>query len=209
MELQSTKDKLLERVTGDNAVFLKRYELLRNGVIELQRVNPTKREIPYLDLLNYMMQNGKIQNNKIQLGVGMRNLTGTALLADIVRKNLLGGGTNKWLRNINIAKRKFFTEMLDALQDFKSATKMSEEGYFIDPPLVLRLLEKVSLDSISYLRGKQVSVIQTVLINSQSKEQIAIMNKIEDLEKKIDLILKFANTPTNRELKLQDFVLNY
>ncbi len=99
--------------------------------------------------------------------------------------------------------------MLDALQDFKSATKMSEEGYFIDPPLVLRLLEKVSLDSISYLRGKQVSVIQTVLINSQSKEQIAIMNKIEDLEKKIDLILKFANTPTNRELKLQDFVLNY
>jgi hypothetical protein len=60
MELQSTKDKLLERVTGDNKVFVKRYELLRNGVLQLQKVNPAKKEIPYLDLLNYMMQNGKI-----------------------------------------------------------------------------------------------------------------------------------------------------
>ncbi len=34
MELQSTKDKLLERVTGDNKVFIKRYELLRKGVQE-------------------------------------------------------------------------------------------------------------------------------------------------------------------------------
>ena len=96
--------------------------------------------------------------------------------------------SNRWLKSVTDAKKKFYTEILDSFQNFKSIS-MRKDDAFIDGVMVLELLDKIDLSNIVYLRARQIFVIQMVLINNQSKEQISIMNKVEDIEKKLDLVL--------------------
>jgi hypothetical protein len=210
--IHSPQDKILNKVSDDNVIYIHRYECLRSGIVDILKDNPDRKNIPYLELLNYLMNGGKI-GGKSEGGnrpstLKKENRSAKSRLVELIKKHTKKGGSSKWLKSVYAAKKKFFIEILDGFQNFKSMNMKTEDA-FIEGEIVLSLLDTIDHLNIAYLRGRQIFVIQTVLLNSQSKDQISIINKIEELEKKVDLILKYANTPVNKELKLQENILNY
>jgi len=209
--IHSPQDKILNKVSDDNVIYIHRYECLKNGIIDILKDNPDRKNIPYLELLNYLMNGGKI-GGKSEGGrlstIKKERKSAKSKLVELIKKHTKKGGSSKWLKSVYAAKKKFFIEILDGFQNFKSINMKTEDA-FIEGEIVLSLLENIDQSNIAYLRGKQIFVIQTVLLNSQNKDQISIINKIEELEKKVDLILKYANTPATKEFKLPENILNY
>lgn len=66
--------------------------------------------------------------------------------------------SNRWLKSVTDAKKRFYTEILDSFQNFKSIN-MKKEDAFIDGIMVMELLQTIDGTNIVYLRAKQIFVI--------------------------------------------------
>jgi len=206
--IHDAQEKILSKVTDDNVIYMNRYELVKNTVQHIIKENPDRKVIPFLELLNYLMRQGKITASPGTI-IKREKKSALARLAELVRKHTSKKkGQNKWLKNIAAAKRKLFMEILEGFQNYKSYN-MKLEDSFLDAELILSLLQSIDINNIIYHRARQIFAVQMVLINAQSKDQISIMNKMEDLEKKIELLMKYVSTPASRDMKLQETIHNY
>ena len=185
------QEKLLLRVTDDDVIYLQRYESLRAGLLTIMKENPDIKNIQYLELLNFLMNGGKIKTSEVPRSVLIKKETGNnkQRLVELIRKHAKRLGGSKWLKSIYDAKKKFYRELLDGFLSYKTRS-MKIEDATIDPKVVLEMLAEVSEENIVYVRARQIFAIQLVLLNTQSKEQISTMNKIEELEKKIDNLFR-------------------
>jgi len=184
------QEKLLLRVTDDDVIYLQRYESLRAGLMTIMKENPDIKSIQYFELLNFLMNGGKIKTSDVPRSTLIRKETGNKQrLVELIRKHAKRLGGSKWLKSIYDAKKKFYRELLDGFLSYKTRS-MKIEDATIDPKVALDILQDVSEENIVYVRARQIFAIQLVLLNTQSKEQISTMNKIEELDKKIDKLFK-------------------
>ena len=196
------REKLLLRVTDDDVIYLQRYESLRAGFNNIMKENPEIQTISYLELLNYLMNGWKVTNTEIPKSVLIKKETTKQRLPDLIRKHQKRLGGSKWLKSIYEAKKKFYKELLDGFLNYKTRS-MRVEDSTIDPRVALDILQEVNEENIVYLRARQIFAIQFVLLNTQSKENISTMNKIDELDKKIDKLFKiyFAQYGTPQDFK--------
>jgi len=183
------REKLLLRVTDDDVIYFQRYESLKEGFVNIMKENPEIQQIFYFELLNYLMNGWKVTNNDIPKSVLIKKETVKPKLADLIRKHQKRLGGSKWLKSIYDAKKRFYKELLDGFLNYKTRS-MRPEDSTIDPKVALDILEQVTEENIVYLRARQIFAIQFVLLNTQSKENISTMNKIDELDKKIDKLFK-------------------
>jgi len=199
-EVSMPQNKILLRSTDDNVIYIHRYGSLKEAVLEFTRKFPEQEGIPYMAILEYLMSGGK--EVKVERTISLRKTRkAREILAELVKEHLRRTSGSKWLKNIHAAKKKLFKEILDGFLNYK-AMNMRPEDATIDPKLVLDLLVTIDDETVNYLRGKHVSTIQMVLLNAQSKEQISIMNKIEDLDKKVELLSKMWSSHLPKMVKL-------
>ena len=177
------------RVTDDDVIYLQRYESLKEGFTNIMKENPEIQTISYLELLNYLMNGWKVSNHDIPKSVLIKKETVKQRLPDLIRKHQKRLGGSKWLKSIYDAKKKFYKELLDGFLNYKSRS-MKIEDSTIDPKVALDILQEVSEENIVYLRARHIFAIQLVLLNTQSKENISTMNKIDELDKKIDKLFR-------------------
>ena len=197
------REALLLRVTDDNVIYMQRYESLRAGLKNIKKENPDLETIPYLELLNYLMDGWKVSTPDVPRSFLIMNAPSPKQkLADLVRKHAKRLGGSKWLKSIYDAKKKFYKELIDGFLNFKTRT-MKIEDATIDLKVALDMIQQVDDDNIVYLRARQIFSIQYVLLNTQSKEQISTMNKIEELEQKIDQLFRtfFTHFGENKDMK--------
>jgi len=196
------REKLLLRVTDDDVIYIQRYESLREGFNNIMKENPEIQIISYLELLNYLMNGWKVTNSEIPKSVLIKKETTKQRLPDLIRKHQKRLGGSKWLKSIYDAKKRFYKELLDGFLNYKTRS-MKIEDSTIDPRVALDILQEVSEENIVYLRARQIFAIQFVLLNTQSKENISTMNKIDELDKKIDKLFKiyFAQYGTPQDFK--------
>lgn len=200
----SPRQSLLHRVTDDDVIYISRYESLKEGLMNIKKENPEVESILYMELLNYLMHGWKISTQDVPRSVLLKKeaVSSKDRLVALIRKHAKRLYGSKWLRSIYDAKKKFYRELLDGFLTFKTRS-MKIEDATIDPEIVLDMLRDVSDENIVYLRARQIFAIQMVLLSMQSKEQISTMNKIEELEKKIDNMFKiyYAQYGENKDIK--------
>lgn len=200
-EISMPQAKILLRSTDDNIIYIHRYGSLKDAINELMKRYPDQETFPYATLLAYLMSGGKDIKDHTKTLSMRKTRKAKEIFAELVREHIRKTSGSKWMKNIHAAKKKLFKEILDGFLSYKAAT-MRPEDASIDPKLVLDLLNKVDDENVSYLRARHLSSIQMVLLNAQSKEQISIMNKIEELDKKVDMLGKMWASQLPRVLKL-------
>lgn len=161
--IYSPQDKILNKVSDINIIYIKRYESLKNGIANMVSENPERKNIPYMELLSYLMNGGKFAGIRMEHMMGRtgkrEKKSPMAKLRDLIRKHFKkGGGQSKWIKNIYAAKRKFYIEILDSFQNYKSYN-MKKEDAFIEADIVLEMLENINRSNIVYLRARQIFAI--------------------------------------------------
>jgi len=200
-EISMPETKILQRSTDDNVIYIHRYGSLKEAINEFIKKYSDQEAIPYNALLAWLMSGGK-ESKDNQRGMSLRKTRkAREILAELVREHIRRTSGSKWLKNIHAAKKKLFKEILDGFLSYKAMNMRSEDAT-IDPKLVLDLLSQVDDETVNYLRAKHVSSIQKILLNAQSKEQISIINKIEELDKKVEILGKLWSSQLPKMTKL-------
>jgi len=200
-EISMPEHKILQRSTDDNVIYIHRYGSLKDAINEFTRKYTDHENIPYNALLNWLMSGGKEMKDPQKYMSLRTTRKAREILAELVREHLKRTSGSKWLKNIHAAKKKLFREILDGFLSYKAVNMRSEDAT-IEPKLVLDLLSKVDDENVNYLRARHVSSIQMVLLNAQSKEQISIINKIEELDKKVEVLSKLWSNQLPKMNKL-------
>ena len=195
-EVLTPQTKMLSRITDFNVIYLHRYGLLKEGIVEFQKNDPDAEVIHYAELFQWLINDGKKDQGNLKARLAAQGKSPKEILAAIIKQRIIKTGGSKWIKNIHAAKKRLFKEILDGLLNYKNINARPKEME-IDIRLMKDLVEPVNEENVSYLRSKHVSSIQMVLLNTQSKEQITILNKIEELDRKIDILNKLwsANLP--------------
>ena len=190
----SPRENLLHRVTEDDLIYIRRYETLKTSIENIKKENIGLESVLYLDLLNYLMHGWKISNQDVpRSGLIKKEGSSKDRLAELIKKHAKRLCGSKWLKSIYDAKKRIFREILDGFLNFKTKS-MKIEDATLDIELMESMLKEINDDNIVYLRARQIFAIQLVLLSIQSKEQISTMNKMEELEKKIDQLFRIYHS---------------